>query len=105
MSELVTTGVWNVRAGHETEFVQEWTRFANWAATMPGATTLRLGFDVTHPARYVSFAAWDDADAAHAWKQTAEFRERMAQVMVHVDAFEPAELSVVATAGATVPIA
>jgi len=100
MGELVTTGVWTIRPGHEQDFVQAWTEFAAWAGTMPGAGTLRLGFTVTDPARYVSFAAWDSADAAHAWKQTPEFRERMAQVMVHVAGFEPAELSVVASAGA-----
>jgi len=100
MSELVTTGVWQVRAGHEAEFVQAWTDFAGWASGMAGATTLRLGFDVTHPGRYVSFAPWHSADAAHAWKQSPDFRERMAQIMVHVEAFEPTELSVVAVVGA-----
>jgi hypothetical protein len=30
-----------------------------------------------------------------AWKSSPEFRERMAQVLRHVDAFEPTELEVV----------
>ena len=96
MSELVTTGTWLTKPGEEQAFVEEWTRFAEWAATIPGATTLRLGFDVVDPQRFVSFAAWTSADAAHAWKQTPQFRERMALVQQHVRLFEPAELSVVA---------
>ena len=97
MSELVTTGTWLTKPGEEPAFAEEWTRFAEWAATLPGATTLRLGFDVVDPQRYVSFAAWTSADAAHEWKRTPQFRERMARVQQHVALFEPAELSVVAT--------
>jgi heme-degrading monooxygenase HmoA len=98
MSELITTGVWRVRPGHEAEFIHEWTRFAQWASTMSGSTRLRLGCDLGDPQRYVSFAVWEGAAAAHAWKQSPEFREKIAQVLRHVDAFEPTELSVVAVA-------
>jgi heme-degrading monooxygenase HmoA len=101
MSELITTGVWRVQPGREAEFIQEWTRFAQWAATMTGATTLRLGCDLSDPQRHVSFAAWQDAQAAHAWKQSPEFREKIARVLQHVDAFEPSELSVVAAVQTT----
>lgn len=102
MSELVTNGVWRVRSGHEAEFIQEWTDFAQWAATMPGADTLRLACDHADPQRYLSFAPWRDADAAHAWKQTPEFRQRIAQVLQYVEDFQPTELSVVAVVDATV---
>jgi heme-degrading monooxygenase HmoA len=101
MSELVTSGVWQVRPGSESEFTEEWSRFARWAATMPGATAFRLACDGADPQRYVSFAAWTDGAAAHAWKQSPEFRERIAQVLQYVQHFQPAELSVVATVEAT----
>lgn len=94
--ELVTTGVWVVKPGADAAFVEEWTRFAGWAATFEGSTTLRLGRDLASPNRYVSFAAWTDPEAAHAWKQSPEFRERMGKVQQHVEGFEPAEVSVVA---------
>ena len=105
MSELVTTGTWLIRAGEEAAFVEEWTRFAEWAASFPGSTTLRLGFDVVDPQRYMSFAAWASADAAHAWKQTPDFRDRMARLRQHVEAFEPTEVSVVAAVSAAAPAA
>jgi heme-degrading monooxygenase HmoA len=101
MSELVTSGVWQVRSGSESAFIEEWTRFTQWAAGMPGATTFRLACDGADPQRYVSFAAWTDAESAHAWKRSPEFRERIAQVLQHVQDFHPAELSVVATVDAT----
>lgn len=102
MSELVTTGVWRVRAGQEAEFIQEWTDFTQWAAKLSGAQTFRLACDNADPQRYVSFAPWSDADAAHAWKQTPEFRQRIAQVLQYVEDFQPTELSVVAMVEATV---
>jgi heme-degrading monooxygenase HmoA len=102
MSELVTTGVWRVRPGQEAEFVHEWTQFTRWASKMPGATTLRLACDNADPQRYVSFAPWTDADAAHAWKHSPEFRERIAQVLQYVEDFQPTELATVAVVEAGV---
>jgi heme-degrading monooxygenase HmoA len=100
MTELVTTGVWRVRPGHEAEFIEEWTRFAQWASSMAGSTTLRLACDNADPQRYVSFAPWTDAESAHAWKLSPEFRERIAQILQHVQDFQPTELSVVAVVAA-----
>jgi len=100
MSELVTTGVWHVKAGHEAQFVEEWTQFTRDAASYPGAGTLHLGRDTGDPSRFVSFALWSDAPSAHAWKSNPAFGERMARVQQHVDRFEPSELDLVAAVGA-----
>jgi heme-degrading monooxygenase HmoA len=98
MAELVTTGTWQVPPAREAAFVEAWTLFAEWASSMPGSTTLRLGLDLARPGRFISFAAWQDADAVRAWKRAPEFRERLAQVVLHVEGFAAAELDVVATA-------
>ena len=97
MAELVTTGMWRVDPTKEAAFVEAWAAFAEWASSMPGAGTLRLGRDVGDPLRFVSYAAWDDTDAVRAWKSAPEFRERLAQVLQHVGDFQPAELDVLAT--------
>jgi heme-degrading monooxygenase HmoA len=97
MAELVTTGTWMVIPTKEVAFVEAWTSFAEWASTMSGAGTLRLGRDVGDSQRFVSYADWEDVDSVRAWKSTLEFRERMAHVLQHVDDFHPTELSVVAT--------
>jgi heme-degrading monooxygenase HmoA len=105
VTELVTTGVWRVQPGQEAVFTHEWTEFARWAASMPGATTLRLCRDTGDLLRFVSFAPWRDTESAHAWKGLPEFRERIARVLQYVDGFEPAELGVVTVveAGAYAP--
>ncbi len=95
MAALVTTGTWNVDPIKEVAFIDAWAAFAAWASSMPGAGTLRLG-RVSDAARFVSYAAWEDADAVRAWKSLPEFRERLAQVLQHVEDFHAAELDVVA---------
>lgn len=100
MAELITTGTWRPKAGAEDAFVAAWREFAGWASEMPGAGVLRLARDTTDAERFVSFGTWESADAAHEWKASPEFRERMARVQEHVERFEPAELDLVATANA-----
>jgi heme-degrading monooxygenase HmoA len=100
MTELVTTATWTVTAGNEAAFIAAWAEFAEWASSMPGARTLRLGQDRADPGRFVSFASWESAEAAHEWKATPEFPERMARVRLHVATFQPSELDEVATAAA-----
>jgi heme-degrading monooxygenase HmoA len=97
MSELVTTGIWLVKPGEEVAFTEAWTRFATWAATMPGAQTLRLGRDTADASKFISFAPWIDAASVRAWKSQPEFRERIGQVQRHVTGFQPIELDAVAT--------
>jgi heme-degrading monooxygenase HmoA len=98
MAELITTGVWKVAATKEEAFIEAWAEFAAWASSMPGSGHLRLGRDTGDPRRFVSMAPWATPDAVRAWKSGPEFRERMAQVLQHVEEFDPAELDVVATA-------
>ena len=101
MSELVTHGVWRVRPGQEAEFIAAWTEFATWASAMPGSPAFRLTCDDGDPQRYVSFAPWADAASVRAWKQSPQFRQRIAQILQHVEDFQPTELSVVAGVEAT----
>jgi heme-degrading monooxygenase HmoA len=97
MAELVTTGIWKVIPTKEVAFIEAWTAFAEWASSMPGAGTLRLGRDTGDVMRFVSYGAWDNVDAVRTWKSAPEFRERIAQVLQYVDDFHPSELDVIAT--------
>jgi heme-degrading monooxygenase HmoA len=87
-----------VTSDKEAAFVEAWASFAAWASAHPGAGQLRLGRDTGEPPRFVSYGAWEGADAVRAWKSSPEFRERMAQVLQYVDDFRPTELEVVAIA-------
>jgi heme-degrading monooxygenase HmoA len=98
MSEIYTTGSWKPSQAGEQAFVEAWTEFATWASTMPGAGTLRLVRDLHEPGHFVSYGDWESLDEVKTWKSSPEFRERMAQVLQHVDEFHPTELKLVATA-------
>jgi heme-degrading monooxygenase HmoA len=96
MSTDYTSGTWQPNPGSEEAFVEAWTQFAGWASGMPGAGTLRLVRDLSHPERFQSFGDWQSIDDVRAWKSSPEFRERMAQVLQHVGDFTPAEFELVA---------
>jgi heme-degrading monooxygenase HmoA len=98
MDETITTGTWVVASDKAASFVDAWAAFAEWSRKQDGADTLRLGHDLTEPNRYVSFASWDSLEAVHAWKANPEMRERLGQVMKHVDDFHSEELGVVVRA-------
>ena len=98
MSNVYTTGSWTPSPGSEDAFVSAWMTFAGWASGMPGAGRLRLVRDLHEPGRFVSFGPWESIDRVKAWKGSPEFKERMAQVLQHVDDFHPTELELVATA-------
>ncbi|MGH9269522.1 MAG: putative quinol monooxygenase [Acidimicrobiales bacterium] len=98
MAEMITTGVWIVDESKQAAFLEEWTAFAGWARSFDGSGTLRLGRDGGDPSRFVSFGAWGSPELVHAWKGHAEFRDRMARVLQHVEDFHPTELDVVASA-------
>jgi heme-degrading monooxygenase HmoA len=98
MSAIYTTASWKPAEGREDEFVTAWEEFASWASGRLGAGRLRLMRDLFEEGRYVSFGDWTGLDEVHAWKSSPEFKERMAQVLQHVDEFKPAELEEVALA-------
>jgi heme-degrading monooxygenase HmoA len=100
MAELITTGTWRPKPGERDAFVAAWREFAGWASEMPGAGVLRLARDTSDAERFISFGVWESAAAAHDWKASPEFRERMARVQAHVATFEPSELDLIATADA-----
>jgi heme-degrading monooxygenase HmoA len=96
MSEAYSSGTWIAKEGEDDAFVEAWTEFARWVATMPGAGTARLIRDVSEPRRYVSFAPWESLEAMHTWKSHPEFRQRIGAVREHVSDFTPTELELVA---------
>ena len=54
--------------------------------------------DLHEEGRYVSFGDWSSETAVRGWKGSPEFKERMAQVLLHVDEFHPSELVLIAVA-------
>jgi heme-degrading monooxygenase HmoA len=95
MTETYTSGVWTVKDGEEEAFVAAWTDFVTWAGTHAGSGTFRLVREVDRPNVFMSFAPWESFDAQQAWKDEAEFRERIMRVRSHCDDFQPSVLELV----------
>jgi heme-degrading monooxygenase HmoA len=96
MTDVFSMGSWQPGEGQGEQFVQAWTAFARWAASMDGcAAPPRLTRDLADEGRFVSFAAWRDPESMRAWKAHPEFRERMSQVQQHVEKFAASELELV----------
>jgi heme-degrading monooxygenase HmoA len=98
MSEIYTSGSWQVDAAHEKDFRDAWVDFVNWASTQPGAGSFRLLRDLGRPGRYTSIGDWQTRSDVDDWKRSPEFRERMARVLQHVADFQPTEFVVAAAA-------
>jgi heme-degrading monooxygenase HmoA len=96
MAETYTSGTWIVKPGEEDAFVEEWTAFVTWASSMPGSSTFRLVRDLDQPSKYLSFAPWETSEAADAWRESPEFRERLGRVRSHCEDFQPATYELVA---------
>ena len=98
MATIYTSGTWKPSAGRAEAFVEAWGQFAAWASQIPGAGRLSLTRDLHDEGRYVSFGGWSSEDAVRGWKGSPDFKERMAQVLQHVDEFHPLELMPIAVA-------
>ncbi|HEU0303156.1 MAG TPA: antibiotic biosynthesis monooxygenase family protein [Gaiellaceae bacterium] len=95
---IYSTGSWQPFPGQEEAFVAAWREFARWATGFDGAGEAILARDVRADGRFVSFLGWSSMEAMRAWKDHAEFKERMSRVQEHIDKFAPTELDVVARA-------
>ena len=99
MPETYSSGSWVVKHGEEEAFVDAWTDFAIWASAMPGSGTFRLVRDLDNPGHYMSFAPWESSEAQQAWKDLAEFRERIGRVRAHCEDFTPSVFELVTWVG------
>jgi heme-degrading monooxygenase HmoA len=89
LGQPFTSGNWLVRAGSEKEFVNRWTALALWSRTEArGAQFAYLIQDARDPRRFVSFGAWEDAEAVQAWREQARFRELLGACRELCDDFE-----------------
>jgi heme-degrading monooxygenase HmoA len=96
VSENYSSGVWMVKAGEGDAFVDAWKEFVGWSAGMAGSGTFHLVRDLGQPGRYLSFAPWENQEAARAWQQHPEFAERLGRVRSHCEEFQPSSYENVA---------
>jgi heme-degrading monooxygenase HmoA len=83
-----TSGSWRVKEGREEEFIARWTEFTGWSlANSPGAGSFVLIREAADPRHFLSFGAWEDAEAVTAWRATPEFQAGLAACRALCDDF------------------
>lgn len=93
-----TVGTWITKAGCEQEFVAEWARFAEWTAkNQKGSGTGYLLQDAEQPQRFLSYGAWENAEAITAWRDRAEFKLFAARAKELCAEFHPQRFVLVAS--------
>jgi heme-degrading monooxygenase HmoA len=96
--DLYTLGVWTVKPGNEAEFINEWTRFANWTAgNIQGTGKAYLLRDEKDSSRFISFGPWKDEATIKGWRESVEFKSFVVKAKALCLGFEPNTLKVAAT--------
>lgn len=96
MSQPYTHGIWTVKPGHEDEFVQLWTEFAQWSkGAVAGALWATLLRDRERPNRFITLGPWESLEAIERWRAEPGWRERVGRIRPLLDGFEPSTLDVV----------
>lgn len=92
---VYTVGVWRVKPGRETDFVNAWDDLARWTVESGFESTGTLLRDRAEPGRFVSFGPWPSAEDVEEWRGSAGFVERLAALQGTLESFEPGTYDVV----------
>lgn len=96
--DIYTLGIWTVKPENETEFIKEWTEFANWTdKNIAGPGNAYLLQDEKNHLRFISFGSWDNERSIQEWRESNEFKSFVAKVKNLCDDFQPNTLKVVST--------
>lgn len=96
--EIYTLGIWSVKNRHESDFINEWTSFANWTSkNITGAGKAYLLQDEKNSLRFISFGPWEAEATIQQWRNSDEFKKFVARVKDLCDDFQPNTLKVVST--------
>ncbi len=91
-----THTTWQVKPGHEDEFVQAWLDWVEWSHRLGLRAQARLLRDVENPSTFVSFGPWETISAVRTWRGDPGYHERVARLQGLVERFEPRTLEEVA---------
>ncbi|HEY3371451.1 MAG TPA: antibiotic biosynthesis monooxygenase [Prolixibacteraceae bacterium] len=98
LRDTYTLGIWTVKPGMETEFINEWTLFANWTSEhFTGAGHAYLLRDEKFPDRFISFGPWDQISTIQQWRDSNEFKSFGTRVKSLCVDFQPNTMKVVST--------
>jgi quinol monooxygenase YgiN len=86
---VYTSGVWNVKAGREDEFVRRWEESAQGAVLAFPGVKLMLLRDAENPSRFLSLAeGWRHREQIEEMRSTPQFQDSMASLWRLLDSGE-----------------
>jgi hypothetical protein len=97
--EVYTLGVWRVKDGKESEFVEAWKGLGRHFGSLPhppGEGTLLQSFD--EPQQFYSFGPWGTLDDIEEMRSHPDTPEEIGKLMDLCDEGRPGAFRVVATA-------
>jgi quinol monooxygenase YgiN len=98
LDQTYTLGIWMVKPGMETRFIDEWVAFARWTSgNFEGPGRAYLLQDGNNSTRFISFGPWSSTETIQRWRETEEFQRFVAKAKELCNDFQPNTLNVVAT--------
>lgn len=90
-----TLAIWTVRQGSEDEFVRAWEAMGEETKQRFLSASGTLLRDRGQPNRFISFGPWESAEQVVAWRESAAFRNGVANMSELLDDFEPSTMELV----------
>jgi len=86
---VYTSGVWNVKEGHEDDFPRRWQESVDAASLELPGIVFRLLRDAENHHRFTSNAGpWRSLEQISAMRSSPEFQASMASMAEHLDSYE-----------------
>ncbi len=96
---VYTLGVWTVKVGRESEFVEAWRDFAEKTAAEFPAPSAMLLRDLERPNVFISYGPWASLEDIATWRGSATFEQGVARIRDSLDGFEPHTMDPVVAIG------
>ena len=93
--EPYTHTTWVVKPGLEDAFIERWREWVEWSRSEGFRAQALLLRDVDRPRTFVSFGAWESADAVRNWRGSAGYQSRVTRLHEVLESFEPHTLEAV----------
>ncbi len=96
---VYTLGIWTVKAGQESEFVEAWREMAERTAAEFPAPSAMLLQDRDRSNVFISYGPWPSLEDIVSWRGSATFEQGVARIRAVLDGFEPHTMDPVVTIG------
>jgi len=88
-----TFGIWTIKPGKESEFINLWSAFAETTVRTYGEIgKAHLLQDIENPSRFITFGEWKSLDIVLNWRESEGFKSFTESAKKLSDDFQPRNL-------------